>query len=213
MHSKYPFIWFKNNLNPEFSLSNSIWIALHSNMYNYVQTDNYLIRHNKINKILEYSHYAGFIDSGANFKKLQSAINSGIRHLKIKEFSAAIIEDNDFQKAINYMENGRTVITGIPLKEIENFTNYKVAGYPFSNSTYYFATAMLDGKLIFIPEINTDEVKMPLDQFYSKFNEFIKSMDTAQFREKYAEIKSACQFLYISVLKGGNEEVRSLNEF
>ncbi|WP_337860429.1 hypothetical protein [Ferroplasma sp.] len=209
-----PMIWFKGNSDPQESLAGSIWIVIHSQIYNYVRLNEYILRQNKIKSALSYMDYIGFIIDKETLSSLSSMINSNLRRLKIKNFYFSLMEDNDPVKAINYMEKGRPLVIGIPYNSIKSFVKYRVFKDEIpENIRYYLTIFVYNDKVLLIPGFEGVELKTTIVDFYEKNKDVIMAMEINSFMEEIEKIKNKVKIIYASVLSKTGEELRSLNEY
>jgi hypothetical protein len=213
MLTENPLIWFKGEPDPQDSLAGSLWITIHSQIYNYVHITEYILRINKIKKELSYMEYMGFIIDNNALLSLSSQINRNLRKLKIKNFYFSIFEDNDISKAINYMEKGRPLVIGIPYKYVAPFIKYRVFNNKIpENILYYLVAFYYNGSILLIPGFEGIELKTKINDFYERNKDIIMAMEINVFMEEIEKIKDI-QIIYASVLSKNGEEVRSLNEY
>ncbi len=214
MPAQIPVIWFKSNKDPQTSFAGSLWIAIHTQIYNYTHVNDYIMRINNIVKALSYSDYFGFLMDSKTLSNLSALINKNLRKMKIKEFYFSLTEDNDVQKAINYMEKGRPLVIGIPYYSIDPFVKYGVVNNNIPENIKYYLTAFNYGdQILLIPSFQGVELKTGLDDFYNSNSEVVQTMGIEEFVGHCGKIKNGIEVIYANVLAKNGEEVRSLNEY
>jgi hypothetical protein len=214
MPAEIPVIWFKSNNDPQSSFASSLWITLHTQIYNYTHASNYIMRINNINSALTYDEHYGFLMDNKTLFTLSSMINRNLRRMKIKEFSFSLSEDNDIRKAINYMEKGRPVVIGIPYKFLAPLVKYNVINNDIPESIIYYLTCFVyEGRIILIPGFEGVELKTGIDDFYSRSKDQLKDIGIDEFIEYCEKIESKIKIVYANVLARNGEELRSLNEY
>ncbi|WMT51473.1 MAG: hypothetical protein RE471_01000 [Ferroplasma sp.] len=214
MQSNIPVIWFKSYPDPQASFAGSLWIAIHTQIYNYMHISNYIIRINKINSIISYKDYFGFLVEDSTLDRISSAVNRNLRKLKNSEFKLLLSEDGDPQRAINYMEKGRVIVIGIPAGDINRFTGYNTINEGTPSSIIYYLVAAIDGdRVYFIPGMDGVEIKAGLKELYNEYSDTMVKMHVNEFVEYCETNRNAIKIIYASVLTKTGEEVRSLNEY
>ncbi len=214
MQANTPVIWFKSYPEPQASFAGSLWIAIHTQVYNYTHINNYIIRVNKIKNIISYMEYLGTIMESNTLERIASAVNRNMKKLKNPEFKLLVSEDNDSQRAVNYMEKGRLLVLGVPYSDVQKFTGYDIinTGIP-KNITYYLVIAKQGDYIYTIPGMEGIELKTELQSLYSEHSSVMVKMQITEFI-KYCEInRKNIRIIYASVITKTGEEVRSLNEY
>lgn len=206
-------IWYKNEFNPEMSFSNSLWIAIHSQILEYINIDNYIIRINTINKIMNFKSNFGFIYNDLNMNKLSNYLNYSLKKMKITDFKIKIKCDNDISKAINYMEKNRFIIIGIPYYYIKKYVKYNLINVP-ENLINYFVAFNIDNDIILIPDINIEEQKTDIKSFCNKNNKYIIKINYEDLMSIYKNInENYKKILYVNIVNKNGMEIKSLSEF
>lgn len=205
-------IWYKSVFEPGMSFSNSLWIAIHSQILNYVNIDNYIIRINKINNIINFKKDFGFIYNERNLNRLSTYLNYSMKKMDIRDFKIKIKEDNDMLKAINYMRNNRFLIIGIPYYYIKKYTNYNMINIQ-EKIIQYFAAFSFNDYIILIPDMDIEEEKLDISTFCSKYMDIIK-INYEKFVELYKNIDDEYKrIVYVNVFNKNGIEIKSLTEF
>ncbi len=214
MQVNTPVIWFKSYPDPQKSFAGSLWIAIHTQILNYTHIDNYIVRVNKINSIISYKDYLGFLMETNILGRISAVVNRNMKKSKNYEFRLSLSEDKDPQRAINYMEKGRVVVFGIPYRDIQKFTGYDIVSTEISdNILYYLVAAKHDDYIYTIPGMAGIELKAELPKLYGEYSSVMVKMGVAEFM-KYCEINMEnIRIIYPSVITKTGEEVRSLNEY
>lgn len=214
MQSNTPVIWFKSYPDPQASFSGSLWIAIHTQIYNYMHINNYIIRTNKINSIISYKDYLGFLVEDNTLDRISSAVNRNLKKFKNSEFKVLLSEDKDPQRAINYMEKGRVTVIGLPFGDIHRFTAYNTINEEIPSSIIYYLVAAMDGNYVyFIPGMDGVEIKTGLEELYNAYSHIMIKMHVNEFMEYCEANRNFIKIIYASVLTKTGEEVRSLNEY
>jgi hypothetical protein len=214
MQSDSPIIWFKSNPDPQQSFAASLWIVAHSQIYNYTHINNYIVRINKINTELSYKDYFGYLMEDKTLDNISSFLNKNLRKLKIKEFYFSLFEDNDPQKAINYMEKGRPLIMGVPYQFVQPLVKYKVVNSIMPGNILYYVTAVIkESDILFIPGVEGVELKSGIEDIYNRFASVIGRMPIDEFLSYYEKSRENFRMVYVNVLTRTGDEVRSLNEY
>ncbi len=214
MESNTPVIWFKSYPDPQDSFAGSLWIAIHTQIYNYMHINDYIIRINKIDSLISYRDYLGFLEEDNALEKISSAVNRNLKKLKIQEFKFSLSMDNDPQKALAYMKKGRSLVIGIPYRDAGKFTGYNTINTGISGDIMYYMVAVNDGNdVYFIPGIEGVEVKTSIENLYDQYRHIIGRMEFDKFMDYCVANREIIKVVYASVLTRTGEEVRSLNEY
>lgn len=214
MQANTPVIWFKSYPDPQKSFASSLWIAIHTQIHNYTHINNYILRINKINSIISYKDYLGFLMETNTLERISSIVNRNLKKSKNREFRLLLYENKDPQRVVNYMEKGRVVVIGIPYSDVQKFTGYDIVSTGISYNILYYLVAVRQGDYIYtIPGMEGIELKAELQELYSEHSSVMVKMGVAEFM-KYCEINMEnIRIIYASVLTKTGEEVRSLNEY
>lgn len=214
MPPELPVIWFKSNKDPQASFAASLWITMHTQIYNYTHANNYIMRINNINSILSFNEYFGFLADNTTLSGMSAILNRNLRKMKIKEFYFSLSEDNDIGKAINYMEKGRPVVMGFPYKFIGPLVKYEVINNNIpENIMYYFTAFIYRDKILLIPGFEGVELKTGINDFYKRTGDKVKAMEIDEFTGYCEKLGSRIKIVYANVLARNGEELRSLNEY
>jgi hypothetical protein len=214
MQSNIPVIWFKSYPDPQASFAGSLWIAIHTQIYNYTHISNYIIRINKINSMISYKDYLGFLTGNNVLEAIPSTVNRNLKKLKHNEFRLLLSEDNDPQRAVGYMERDRVTVIGIPFSDIQRFTGYNVINTGISHDILYYLVAAIHGDYVyFIPGMEGVEIKARLDELYNMYSHIMVKMHINEFMNYCEANRKVIKIIYAGVLTKTGEEVRSLNEY
>lgn len=206
-------IWYRGKYDPEISFSGSLWVTLHSQILSYSDINDYIIRVNKINKIMEFRNSFGFVYTHSNLNTLSNYLNYSLKKMNIKNFKIQINENNDIIMAMNYIRNRRFLMIGIPYFHIKKYIKYNTVNPPEDLIEYFVAFNMGDD-IILVPSIYTDEVKMHILEFYNKNSEKLIKINYEDFTELYKNIDDEHKkIIYINVLNKNGMEIKSLREF
>ncbi len=206
-------IWYKNEFNPEMSFSNSLWVTIHSQILEYVNINDYIIRINVINKIINFKNNFGFICNDLTLNKLSNYLNYSLKKMKIN-FKIKINDDNDIIKAINYMKNNRFIIIGIPYYYIKKYVKYNLIINVPENLINYFVAFNIGNDIILIPDINIEEEKIDIKSFCNKNDKYIIKMNYEDLINIYKNInENHKKILYVNIVNKNGMEIKSLSEF
>jgi len=206
-------IWYKNEFNPEMSFSNSLWVTIHSQILAYVNIDNYIIRVNTINKIINFKNNFGFIYNDLNLNKLSNYLNYSLKKMKIMDFKIKIKDDNDILKAINYIKQNRFIIIGMPYYYIKKYVKYNLINVP-ENLINYFVAFNIGDDVILVPDINIDEEKIDIKLFCNKNDKYIIKINYEDLINVYKNInENYKKILYVNIVNKNDMEIKSLSEF
>ncbi len=195
---------------PQMDVINSISIAINTNIYNFLKSDDLYIKPREIKKIFNFKQYTGPIINSALLEKLSKYATNKLKQYGLSEI-VINIKFGNVNNAINLLKNGRVMIFKIPYKKYMGGKDSSISPEIPLSVGQWFPICYYNGSFVEINPYKFINKNMDIKDFFND-NRFNCNFSEDGLVELFEDNVNS-NIIKISIIDKNKTPIKSLNEY